>query len=134
MCIRDRAGTPCSLTAKGSDYLYMGGYCMETTGGQLMVPAAVAKAYEHINTEKFHKRRRLVYRVWSYMNAAIYLYGICRPEQITALYNLHESDVLPEPELHEMCIRDRTCSFPEARAIIFSEIVYPIPVSSPYIT
>lgn len=73
---------------------------METTDGQLMVPTAVAKAYEHINTEKFHKRRRLVYRVWSYMNAAIYLYGICRPEQITALYNLHESDVLPEPELH----------------------------------
>lgn len=95
-----QAGTLCSLTEKGSDYLYMGGYCMETTDGQLMVPAAVAKAYEHINTEKFHKRRRLVYRVWSYMNAAIYLYGICRPGQITALYNLHESDVLPEPELH----------------------------------
>ena len=55
-------------------------------------------SYTHL--EEFRKRRKRVYKIWTYMSAAMYFYGVCPDEQITAVYNLLEEDLLREAELH----------------------------------
>lgn len=119
-------GVPCVLE-EGEDcgYLQIGGYCAVSGGDGLVVAQDVAEVYQKLKTEEFHRRRRHVYKVWSYMNAALYLYGVCLPEQITALYNLYEDDVLGEPELHGIFrdIKDCRCDFVYKNGLFMNELL-----------
>ena len=83
-------------------YLHNGGYYGVTNRGCLVAAPSVAQAYQAVNTEKFHKRRRRAYLVWAYMEAALYLYGAAWDAEIAALFNLYENDALTIEELHSI--------------------------------
>ena len=96
----EEPGKPHVIEDEDCSYLQQGGYCAWTEDMEVVVPAEVAGAYRAINTEEFRKRRKRVYKIWTYMSAAMYFYGVCPDEQITAVYNLLEEDLLREAELH----------------------------------
>lgn len=94
-------------------YLHYGGYYGLTDGGQVVVMPTVAQGYQDISTEKFHKCRKRTYLVWAYISAALYLYGVTADEEITALFNLYEKELLTVEELHAICgkVQGLRCNF-----------------------
>ncbi len=97
-----QAGTPYDQDEEDCQYLHFGGYYGLTDTGVVVVAPTVAQAYQAISTEKFHKARKRTYLVWAYMTAALYLYGVTTDEEIAAIFNLYESDILTIAELHSI--------------------------------
>ena len=119
----EKPGVPHEIEEEDLSYLQDGGYCAWTEDLEVVVPAEVARAYREINTEEFKKRRKRVYKIWTYISAAMYFYGVCTDEQITAVFNLLEDELLGEPELHGVYrdVKDLRCSFVYENGLFMDE-------------
>ena len=81
------------------EYLYSGGYCGMDSEFGIVIPNEVARAYKKIDTKAFHKKRKRLSLIGSYLNAANNLYAITSTKILIDMFNQNEKEELTEEEL-----------------------------------